>query len=275
MNFDKILNKYICLSLHNTLLALLLIEPLPAVALDSFSINDYTDIAQANQDARARITITNNITLESYLPVITTSNISFLGNGNTISGNNNNEDFNINDGTVSFSNLTITHYTRRLRRHQWWWRRYWARRCGGLFINAGSVMLNNVTFSGNQAVGDDDVKSGGNLHCGGGGGSLNGNIFFKGSGGNNSATGGASGGYGATNGQGLGGAIFIANGATVTSIGIPEFSSNTASTSNNDYYDTITIDNKAPVPVPEPLTNLGTIIGASFGVAMRRRFVRG
>ena len=43
-----------------------------------------------------------------------------------------------------------------------------------------------------------------------------------------------------TSGQGVGGAIFIANGATVTSLGgLPSFSGNTAS-SNNDVYGTIT-----------------------------------
>ena len=134
------------------------------------------------------IEITGNIRLTGFLPLIT-SDIEFIGNGNTISGDANNNGINdegdvsiffVKEGTVSISNLTLSG----------------GRAQGGkggnglpgggggmgaggaLLINSGDVTLTNVTFSNNQAIGGnggDSFDGTFGSSGGGGGGGLSGN----------------------------------------------------------------------------------------------------
>ena len=147
------------------------------------------------------------ITLTQLLPIIT-SDIHFDGSTTedlTISGGGNVQVFFVNNGTVTFSNLTIANG--------------FAKggdggdgvagggggaagMGGGLFINSGTVTVDNVAFLSNQAQGGQ----GGNgfafdgATSGGGGGGVGGN-------GNNSSTNGGNGGSGGSLGGtgGLGG----------------------------------------------------------------------
>jgi len=112
MNPLKILkHNYIWVNLPGTVLALLLLKVLPATALSTYSANDFSSLQTAINDANGNgggtIDINANITLTSLLPEIN-SNITFVGDNFTINGANTYEDFFVNSGTVSFSNLTIT-----------------------------------------------------------------------------------------------------------------------------------------------------------------------
>ncbi len=177
------------------------------------------------------------ITLTQLLPIIT-SDIHFDGSTTedlTISGGGNVQVFFVNNGTVTFSNLTIANG--------------FAKggdggdgvagggggaagMGGGLFINSGTVTVDNVAFLSNQAQGgqggngfafDGATSGGGGANYdatnkggsggfgggGGGGGNLDGvggsGGSFGGNGGDNYGGGGGGG--------GLGGAIFVRSGS--------------------------------------------------------------
>nr|WP_277876478.1 DUF4347 domain-containing protein [Trichocoleus sp. FACHB-40] len=154
------------------------------------------------------ITLTSNITLAGALPQIN-SNIAFIGGGNTISGNNQFQIFFVNNGTVSFSNLTIANGLAQGGNGN----NAAAGGGGGgggmggaLFINNGTVNVNSVVFNGNQALGGSGGigSNGSGGIAGGSGGSGSG---FGGSGGSGGIPGvgsgfGGSGGFGGGGGGG-------------------------------------------------------------------------
>ncbi|QHV00554.1 Calx-beta domain-containing protein, partial [Synechocystis sp. CACIAM 05] len=173
-----------------------------------FLASSFTDLVTAINNANSSsgadtIRITGDIRLTSFLPLIT-SDIEFIGNGYTISGDANNNGVNdagdvsiffVKEGTVSISNLTLSG----------------GRAQGGkggnglpgggggmgaggaLLINSGNVTLTNVTFSNNQAIGGnggDNFDGSVGFTGGGGGGGLSGN------GGNGGASSSSPGNYG-------------------------------------------------------------------------------
>jgi Domain of unknown function (DUF4347) len=175
--------------------------------------------------------VSGTITLNSFLPKIT-SNITFAGNGNdTISGNNLYRPFWVDSGNVNFSNLAITN----------------GLADGGdgggdggggggaglggaLFINDATVSLDRVTFLQNQAQGGKGTLATSNSGGGGGGGGLGGNggrlsagggvpsiIFLPGNLGN--ITIGANGGSGGGDGYGFGGGIGGAGASVIVNPG--------------------------------------------------------
>ncbi|AFY48280.1 putative extracellular nuclease [Nostoc sp. PCC 7524] len=170
-------------------------------------------ILQANQLAGDdTITLANNVRVTGVMKTLINSNITIVGNGNSISGDaNNNGVTDVGDvrplfilsGTVNISNLTITNGMAKggdSRRGGGG-----AGMGGGLFIYDGSVSLTNVTFSNNKALGG--TGSGGSGFGGAGmfgnsvsygGGGLFGNSSndFGGYGGNGNYGGGGNGGFG-------------------------------------------------------------------------------
>ncbi|MBE9175848.1 hypothetical protein IQ225_12055, partial [Synechocystis salina LEGE 06155] len=180
----------------------------------TFSASNFAELVTAINSANNSagpdvIEITGNIQLTDFLPLIT-SDIEFIGNGHTISGDANNNGINdegdvsdvsiffIKEGTVSISNLTLSG----------------GRAQGGkggdgisgggggmgaggaLFIDSGNITVTNVTFSDNQAIGGSG-GAGTNSTAGGGGGGLRDD---------------ASGSIGGTDGGGDGGDIFLDDG---------------------------------------------------------------
>ena len=164
--------------------------------------------------------VSGTINLNSSLGNLNTGNdINFVDDGNTtISGQNAYQILAVNGASVTFSRLTFVNGLARGGDGN-------AGGGGGLgaggalFINAGNVTLNNVTFSGNRAVGGNangnagnGGTTGSNGSRGGNGGGLN--STTGGSGGNggtrsgnngNSGAGGGAGGFGAGGGGGGGG----------------------------------------------------------------------
>jgi hypothetical protein len=138
-------------------------------------VSSETELGTAITNATTGDTITfqKDISLlTTTLPTIN-SDMTFIGNGYTIDGNNSNRVFFVNSGTVSFSNLTIQNGL--------------AQggnggngdsggggaagMGGGLFINDGSnVTVTNVTFHNNQAIGGDGGNHDDSISGGGGGG---------------------------------------------------------------------------------------------------------
>ena len=139
------------------------------------------------------------------------SNITIVGNGNSISGDANNNVINdsgdvralfIQSGTVNLNNLTITNG----RAQGGNGGGGAAGMGGGLFIFDGNVSLNNVILSQNSAIGGGG-NGGNGLSFGGGNAGLggsNGNNGNNGSGYNNGSSGssGSSGGFGGGGGYG-------------------------------------------------------------------------
>ncbi|MGE5657523.1 MAG: DUF4347 domain-containing protein, partial [Actinomycetota bacterium] len=158
--------------------------------LNIYSASDLASLTSAINSANTNpgpdiIEIASNITFPAgpaavtplQLPIIN-SDISFIGNSNTLDANNNRLFF-IDGGTVSFSNLTITN-ARGQGGNGGNGRGGGAAGLGGaLFVNSGTVNLNNVAFTNNQAIGGN----GGGTSFGGGGGGFGGNGGIDGGGG--------------------------------------------------------------------------------------------
>ena len=157
--------------------------------------------------------VAGTINLNSALSINAGNDIVFEDDGNTtISGQSARQIFSINGANVSLSRLTLANGL--------------ARGANGvnggggglgaggaLFINSGNVVLNNVTFTGNRAVGGNggsSIQNGANLNssglAGGAGGGLNGAAGASGGGGGGrSGDSGLNGGGGASGGFGVGG----------------------------------------------------------------------
>ncbi|MFN6500753.1 MAG: calcium-binding protein [Nostoc sp. DedQUE01] len=177
-------------------------------------------ILQANQLAGDdTITINSDVRFTGVVQTQINSNITIVGNGNSISGDANNNGINddgdvrplfIQSGTVGISDLTITNGRARGDNGG---SGAGAGLGGGLFIYDGSVSLSNVAFSNNTAQGGNGGfgSTGGGGSSGGAGGTAGGgNGGFGGGGGGggsvqfNSGMGG-NGGYGGGGGGGLSG----------------------------------------------------------------------
>lgn len=162
------------------------------------------EILDANAAAGAdtiNITAGGTITLGSELVISDDTTIN--GNGATISGNNASRVFFVSSGTVTLQNLTIANGKAQDGSggtpNAGSGGGGAAGLGGGLFINAGSVSLSNVSFTGNQAVGGAGGAAGfDGLISGGGGGGIGGNgagstTNMGGNGGGGGALGGAGG----------------------------------------------------------------------------------
>ena len=155
--------------------------------LADFSVNNANDLrrflneAQSNADAD-QITLTGNISgfTESFaIDLQDGQPLSIIGNGRTIDGGNNTQLFNIVNGKVLLSNLTLQNGLARGGDG--------ASGGGGglgaggaLFVRAGNVTVENVTFNNNQARGGNSPNpagagggSGSGGQAGGEGGKLN------------------------------------------------------------------------------------------------------
>ncbi|ERT04640.1 hemolysin-type calcium-binding repeat family protein [Lyngbya aestuarii BL J] len=173
--------------------------------LATFDVNQPTDdgtgnlpgtlswaIQQANETAgddtinfNTSVRLNLDPSLKRIQPLID-SNINFIGNNKTISGDNDNDGvidlngedrplFFINSGVVSFEDLILTGGVAKGGNSLFGGGG--AGLGGGLFINSGDVTLDNVTFEENYAIGGD-VNSGGYA----GGGLSGDNINFTGGG---------------------------------------------------------------------------------------------
>ena len=174
-------------------------------------------IVQANEMAGDdTITFNTDVRLTGVMQSLINSNITIVGNGNSLSGDVNEsgtadpEDVRplfIRSGTIKISDLTITNSVAKGGDGAGM-AGGGAGMGGGLFIYDGTVSLNNVVFSNNQAIGGD----GGYNSFGGGGGGLFGD---GGSGGGLSrlgdgylyGSGGAGGGLFGDGGSGGGGSV--------------------------------------------------------------------
>jgi hypothetical protein len=200
--------------------------------IDSFiTLRDAIDQANSNAEADV-INLSGNVTVAGLLPLINETNgLTINGGGFTISGDANNNGINdlgdsrlffVNQGTVSFNNLTLNG----------------GRALGGsggsgglgggggmgagaaLFVNSGNVTATNVNFTGNQAIGGNGGNSsrsggsGGGGGFGGNGGSVLGNSNANAGGGGFSGNGGGASSDSANgfNGGGGGGGGFSGNG---------------------------------------------------------------
>jgi CSLREA domain-containing protein len=135
--------------------------------------------AAALLPGRDTIALSTDVNLFVSLPTVITGNdIDFVGNNRTINGNQN-RIFAVDGADVSFQNLTLANGVAR----------------GGngfnggggglgaggaLFIDDGSVFMNNITFQNNQAIGGNAIGFAGS---GGNGGNDSGNGFNGGNGG--------------------------------------------------------------------------------------------
>ncbi len=184
--------KKLSLATAVTVVAALVTDSLPAMAA-TFTASDFSSlsssISTANTNGQTNtINITNSIVITGLLPHINNS-ITFNGDGNTISGNNQFQIFFVDAGTASFNNLTIANGLAQGGNGGVGGGGGGAGLGGGLFINSGTVDINNVIFSSNQAIGGSGGSPGGP----GGGGGLNdgassnggiGSIVHGGNGGN-------------------------------------------------------------------------------------------
>ncbi|WP_228056491.1 DUF4347 domain-containing protein, partial [Microcoleus sp. LEGE 07076] len=125
------------------------------------------------------ITLNTNVIVTAVMKNLIDSDISFIGNNNSVSGGNAFRPFFVKSGTVNFSNMTVTNS-----KAQGGSSRFGgagAGMGGGLFIYGGSVSVNNVTFSGNSAVGGNGAQAafsyGGAGMFGNGGGDGGGGLF--------------------------------------------------------------------------------------------------
>ncbi len=136
------------------------------------------------------ITLKTHVTIDGVMKTLIDSNITFIGNQAIIDGNNQYSPFFVKSGRVKFYNLTLKHGQAKGGD---------SKKGGGgaglggaLFISAGSVAIENVTFSKNQAI---FGKSGVNF-LGNGGGGMGGDARGKGGGGLFAGSIGHNGGYG-------------------------------------------------------------------------------
>ena len=171
------------------------------------------------------LTLTSDITLTSPLPFID-SNIKFIGNGHTISGNNEYRVFFVKSGNVTIENLKITHGLAQGGNGKSGGGGG-AGMGGAIFVNEKSkVVIKNVHFSSNKAQGGIGGSDG---IGGGGGGDGSDNVGDGGGGGDSSSDdnssddnsnggfGGGKGGFGSGIGEikgsgggaAFGGAIFV------------------------------------------------------------------
>ncbi|MCB8753402.1 DUF4347 domain-containing protein, partial [Planktothrix agardhii] len=111
------------------------------------------------------ITLQTNVTVKGVMKTLVNSNIDFIGNNHTVSGDNAFRPFFVKSGTVNFSNMTITN-GRAKGGNAASRGAGGAGMGGGLFIYDGTVGINNVTFSNNSAIGGNGNGGGGR---GGGG----------------------------------------------------------------------------------------------------------
>jgi VCBS repeat-containing protein len=157
------------------------------------------------------------IALTSTLPAIA-SNVQFDGSGTTgleISGDNSFQIFSVESGIVSFLDLTITDGLAQGGAGSnagslGGGGGGGAGLGGGLFIEDGTVTVDNVTFSNNQAIGGNGGSGGSGGSGSGGNGGNGSNGGFGGSGGSVSSTGGT----GEFGGGGGGGGGLSGNGGT-------------------------------------------------------------
>ncbi|MDS1344785.1 DUF4347 domain-containing protein [Planktothrix agardhii] len=156
------------------------------------------------------ITLQTNVTVKGVMKTLVNSNIDFIGNNHTVSGDNAFRPFFVKSGTVNFSNMTVTNS--RAQGGAAYDGGRGAGMGGGLFIYNGTVGVNNVTFSNNTAIGG----TGAGAYSGGyGGGGMFGSTTSGGSGGGLFANGsGTGGGYGG-NGNYGGGIGLFGGGGTI------------------------------------------------------------
>ncbi|MEO1208493.1 MAG: Calx-beta domain-containing protein [Cyanobacteria bacterium J06638_20] len=153
-------------------------------------------IRQANQggDDTDTITLQTDVTLTGVMQALIDSNINIIGNGNTVDGDDNDDDegfrpFFVRSGTVTLSDLTITDGI--AEGGSSYEGGGGAGMGGGLFIYDGTVTLDGVTFSDNIARGGSILAAGGT-----GGGGLFGNGDSGGGGGLFASSTGSDGAYG-------------------------------------------------------------------------------
>ncbi|MEG3882468.1 DUF4347 domain-containing protein, partial [Microcoleus sp. herbarium7] len=104
------------------------------------------------------ITLNTNVTVTAVMKNLINSDISFIGNNNSVSGNNQFRPFFVKSGTVNFSNMTVTNSKAQGGSSDRGGGG--AGMGGGLFIYGGSVTVNNVTFSNNRAIGGNGAQKG-------------------------------------------------------------------------------------------------------------------
>ena len=179
-----------------------------------------------------RIIFSNNITLTADLPAVQT-NVTIIGNNNTLSGNNQFRGLFIGAWTpstatqvavtVAIQDLVIANANARGGGVSLQGGGGGAGLGGAIFVaNLANVSVSNVTLSSNSAQGGRGSIALGSVINGGGGGGMGGVGGFGGGGGGDSigGNGGFGGGAGATTGggggAGMGGAIFVQSGGSLT-----------------------------------------------------------
>ncbi|MEG5206488.1 DUF4347 domain-containing protein, partial [Microcoleus sp. AT13-A6] len=159
------------------------------------------------------ITLQTNVTVTGVMKTLVNSNIDFIGNNFSVSGGNNFRPFFVKQGTVNFSNMTVTNSKAQggisgLGGGG-------AGMGGGLFIYDGSVTVNNVTFSNNSAVGGNGTQAGFSF----GGAGMFGNVGGSGGGGLFASSSSSAGAYGGNGNYGGGGAGGFGRGGVGNSAG--------------------------------------------------------
>lgn len=139
-----VVNHQLCLKLAATaVLTVVVMDTLPATA-DTYTANDFTSLTNAINSANSTpgantIKLTSDIKLSGLLPLIN-SDIHFVGKNYAINGGG---------------------------------------KYPGFFVNGGTVTVNKVIFSGDQALGGSGGRGGGGsptfYSAGGGGGGRGGN----------------------------------------------------------------------------------------------------
>ncbi|MBW4513967.1 MAG: DUF4347 domain-containing protein [Timaviella obliquedivisa GSE-PSE-MK23-08B] len=243
--------------------------------LQNFNISSFADLKNAIIAANGtleddKFNFNNDITLSEELPQIN-SNIDFVGNSRTISGNNAFRVLYVNSGTVRVSNLTIAKGRASgalgINGTTTGGSNGGNGQGGGLYINGGSVTTINVTFENNQAIGGnggDSFSSGG----GNGGDGLGGAVFVNGgtlrlsttSFNTNAARRGEGGSGNTTSGNrgiGKGGALYVNSVAgTVISENSPLFSFNTATDAGSTGTDTPNLFGSVAVVIPPTVASI-------------------
>lgn len=139
-------------------------------ASDTASLN--TAIAEINAGTATTINITGNITLNASLTAINTSNaITINGNGNTISGGGTQRGLFVDGGTVAINNLAIAQTVAQGGNGGNGGGGGGMGAGGALFVAAGAaVTVSNVSLQNNSAIGGAGGGTGRGLQPGGGGG---------------------------------------------------------------------------------------------------------
>ena len=241
--------------------------------LQNFNVSTYQQLQDAMTVATTTpeadvINLTNDIALGGELPVIT-SNITFVGNNHTVSGNKAFRVFRVDGGAVVFSGLTIADGNAiglpGANGQAQNGSNGGAGQGGGLLINGGAVTVINSNFLRNQAVGG---KGGDSLTgAGGNGGDGLGGAVFVNAGSlristttfNSSSAIAGEGGKGSTNGgraNGRGGAIFINPGATVVSERTPVFNASAATNPAGTDIDNANLFGTLLVVIPPTVTSI-------------------